>query len=971
VFAVLSVTGHAAAQGLPSGWAGQDIGAVGLPGSASGSGGTFTVRGAGADIWGRADSFHFANQLLAGDGEIVARVASIGNTHSRAKAGVMIREALTAGSRHVILDVKPDGGVEFMARAATGGTTAYVAGGTGPWLRLVRSNGVFTAYVSPDGAAWTSVGSRAVEMGVNVWVGLAVCSHTTSALNTAQFDHVSVESTTGVDRPPAVSITSPGGGATFAAGSNVAIAANATDTDATPVAAVDFHASDGTTRTLLGTDTTSPYTFTWSNVPAGSYSLTAVARDTANQETTSAAVAITVSNVGGGSLPQGWASQDIGAVGLAGSAGQDAGTFTVRGAGADIWGSADSFHFVNRRFSGDGEIVARVLSMENTHSRAKAGVMIRETLTAGSRHVILDMKPGGGAEFMTRSATAGSTAFVAGGTGRWLKVARSKGVFTAYVSSDGVSWATLGSRAVAMGADVWAGLAVCSHTTSALNTALFDNVSLSAAPGGTDLPPTVSITSPSNGATFSAGAGISIAANASDDTGPVAKVDFYVNNGTANVLVGTDTTTPYSVSWGNVAAGSYSLTAVATDTANQATTSIPVSVTVSAGGGTLPAGWASLDIGAVGLPGSANYTDGFFTVGGAGAGISGTADSFHFAHRILSGDGQITARVLSLSNANAKVGIMIRETLTPGSRHATLWAKPGGVEFVTRTATGGTTMLVAGGTGEWSFKLVRSNGTIIAYVRDVGGWKPVGSRSLSMASNVSVGLVVCSRDTASLTTAEFDAVSVQPASGVVQAVRITGPPDGSTFPPGTGIVVSAAAAVGTSPGVLSHVEFWANDGTTTKNIGHGFSVGRAGTDEYSYTPWWHNVPAGSYLVTAVATYGRDELVTSQPVRVNVSTTAGTDLPPTVVFTNPTAGTRVPVGSTITVTAEANDPDATPVARVDFWESTYEGARLLGSKSAPPYAVTWSDGGYTGEVWLLAVVTDTAGLATSRWLYVTR
>src|SRR5688500_8497259 len=102
------------AQTLPSPWTSKDIGSVGQAGSASESGGVFTVRGAGADIWGTADSFHFVSQPLSGNGEIVARVTSIQNTNSYAKAGVMIRGALTAGSAHVILDVKPGGGVEFM-----------------------------------------------------------------------------------------------------------------------------------------------------------------------------------------------------------------------------------------------------------------------------------------------------------------------------------------------------------------------------------------------------------------------------------------------------------------------------------------------------------------------------------------------------------------------------------------------------------------------------------------------------------------------------------------------------------------------------------------------------------------------------------------------------------------------------------------------------------------------------------------
>src|SRR5205085_12077436 len=100
---------------------------------------TFTVKGAGANIWGSADAFHFVDQRISGDAQIVARVTSIQNTSPYAKAGVMLRATTAAGSAHVILDVKPDGGIEFMTRTADGVQTTFVAGETQPapaWLRL-------------------------------------------------------------------------------------------------------------------------------------------------------------------------------------------------------------------------------------------------------------------------------------------------------------------------------------------------------------------------------------------------------------------------------------------------------------------------------------------------------------------------------------------------------------------------------------------------------------------------------------------------------------------------------------------------------------------------------------------------------------------------------------------------------------------------------------------------------------------
>jgi chitinase len=77
------------------------------------------------------------------------------------------------------------------------------------------------------------------------------------------------------------------------------------------------------------------------------------------------------------------------------------------------------------------------------------------------------------------------------------------------------------------------------------------------------------MTSPANGATFTAPANLTLTANASDTDGSVAKVEFY--NGPT--LLGTKTTAPYSIAWNNVAAGNYTLTARATDNVGAATTS--------------------------------------------------------------------------------------------------------------------------------------------------------------------------------------------------------------------------------------------------------------------------------------------------------------------------------------------------------------------------------------------------------------
>jgi phosphatidylserine/phosphatidylglycerophosphate/cardiolipin synthase-like enzyme len=179
---------------LPSGWNDDDIGAVGAAGSASYSGGTYHVSGAGADVWGSADAFHYAYQTLSGNGQIVARVASVENVNSWTKAGVMIRSSLAANAQFAYMIVSAGKGTAFQYRTATGGSAASITGtgaGAPTWVKLVRSGNTITASQSTNGTSWTTIGSVSIAMGTTVNIGLAVSSHVSSTPATANFDNVS------------------------------------------------------------------------------------------------------------------------------------------------------------------------------------------------------------------------------------------------------------------------------------------------------------------------------------------------------------------------------------------------------------------------------------------------------------------------------------------------------------------------------------------------------------------------------------------------------------------------------------------------------------------------------------------------------------------------------------------------------------------------------------------------------------
>jgi regulation of enolase protein 1 (concanavalin A-like superfamily) len=180
-------------------------------------------------------------------------------------------------------------------------------------------------------------------------------------------------------------------------------------------------------------------------------------------------------------LPVSWLDQDVGAVGLTGSAGFANGTFTVAGAGqGTFFTSADGFHFVYRPLAGDGTLVARVVSVQGS-SAAQAGIMVRETLDAAASHVYL-FDYSSSLLLTERTSTGASSSYQSMGSGtlpNWMKLVRSGNVFSMYGSADGVNWAALGtSQTVSMAQSVYVGLAVSNRTTASLATATFDNVSL-------------------------------------------------------------------------------------------------------------------------------------------------------------------------------------------------------------------------------------------------------------------------------------------------------------------------------------------------------------------------------------------------------------------------------------------------------------------------------------------------------------
>jgi hypothetical protein len=429
------------------------------------------VAGAGQQIYGTADAFHFVYQPLSGDGTMVARVVSLQGGAGYVTAGVMIRETLNAGSTNAkTADWAGYGTIYFDARTSTGGSTSEpgsVSAALPYWVKVTRSGSSFSSYTSLDGVNWTQLGtSQTISMAQNVYAGLAVNSGSSSALATATFDNVSLSTPTA----PAAVITSVSA-TSGSIGSQVVITGTG------------FGSTQGGSVVILNG---APVTInSWS---ATSITITIPAGATSGPLAVSVAPSMNDSNpviftVSSQPLPSSWLDQDVGSTGVIGSASYANGTFTVAGAGQQIYGTADAFHFVYRALSGDGTIVARVVSLQGGSGYVTAGVMIRETLNSGSTNAdTADWAGYGTIYFDVRTSTGGSTSSVSSlgaNLPYWVKVSRSGSSYSSYTSPDGVNWVQLGtSQTISMAQNVYVGLAVNSGSGSAPATATFDNVSV-------------------------------------------------------------------------------------------------------------------------------------------------------------------------------------------------------------------------------------------------------------------------------------------------------------------------------------------------------------------------------------------------------------------------------------------------------------------------------------------------------------
>jgi len=351
---------------------------------------------------------------------------------------------------------------------------------------------------------------------------------------------------------PTVSLSAPTGGASYTTAQSVAI--NATAADAVGVTRVEFY--DG--ATLLGTDTTAPYSFSWAITSAnnGSHSLTARAYDAATNVGTSAAVSVTV-NI---------ATADTTAPTVSLSAPTGGASYTTAQSVAINATAADAVGVTRVEFY-DG---ATLLGTDTTAPYSFSWAI---TSANNGSHSLTAKAYDAATNVGTSTAVSVTVNIATTLNGAALYATNCEGCHNPLASTS-----KPGRTANQIQTSIDTNAGGLMGFLSTLTPAEVLAIAAALPPAADTTAPTVSLSAPTGGASYTTAQSVAINATASDAVG-VTRVEFY----DGATLLGTDTTAPYSFSWAITSAnnGSHSLTAKAYDAATNVGTSAAVSVTVN------------------------------------------------------------------------------------------------------------------------------------------------------------------------------------------------------------------------------------------------------------------------------------------------------------------------------------------------------------------------------------------------------
>jgi ACR3 family arsenite efflux pump ArsB len=562
---------------------------------------------------------------------------------------------------------------------------------------------------------------------------------------------------TATNPAPAVALTSPLDGASYTDPATITLAAGVT-ANGHSITQVQYYNG----ATLLGASASAPYSLSWSNVSAGNYSLTAQAVYDAGSTVASSPVNVTV-------IPSPVLFSDNFPDSSVAPLVVESGTWTVANNVLSETGTAGTFgyayvstNWTDYSVQAQIEFAAGALGggiggRLNAANGAHYGVWVYPEGSAGGSSVMNLVKFTG---WESWSGTPMAQASLPGVGTSWHTVLAAFLGTSITVSYDGVQEISVtdndfGSAAPYANGGITVEMGIDS-TPFAMSVSNLVVMGLT----DTNPAPAVALTSPLDGASYTDPTSITLAAGVTANGHSITQVQYY--NGAT--LLGASASAPYSLNWSNVSAGSYSLTAQAVYDAGSTVASGPVNITVAE----LPAPWQTTDIGSVGVAGSASISNGVYTVSGAGT-VSGTADNFRFVYQPLIGDGEITVCLNSVQNTGTGgcIGVMLRESLTSGSEYAFMGISPDGTFlWQCRSKTGGsassTTSTIGTPPSVWT-RLVRNGNVLYGYQSaDGANWTEVNSYTITMATQIYVGLAVASGSSTTLNTATFTEVAVVP-----------------------------------------------------------------------------------------------------------------------------------------------------------------------------------------------------------------
>jgi glucose/arabinose dehydrogenase len=267
--------------------------------------------------------------------------------------------------------------------------------------------------------------------------------------------------------------------------------------------------------------------------------------------------------------PAPWTASDIGPPGWEGSSAMTNWAGVVSGTGTGLAGTGDRFHFLRLPMTGNGQIIARLVSARPAGPGARAGITLRNSADPYASHASLLASPEGGLEWVRRTQTGAETvtnALAAPGSNLWIRLVREGPVVTAYQGGDGTNWFALGTEAVGLQESIFAGLVSASGSAARYYNAAFEEIRAS----GIELSCRTGVDG------YTAGTPLTLTARVAAHGVGVRQVEFVADG----AVIGSVTNAPFSIVWSNATAGRRVVVARLVDEAGATVSSAPVTLEI-------------------------------------------------------------------------------------------------------------------------------------------------------------------------------------------------------------------------------------------------------------------------------------------------------------------------------------------------------------------------------------------------------